>query len=170
MLSKNNMTFLATKNPLTTNRLVDFFEEDMMTKKELKQYRALRKEYEYLGKSIEKLYDRLDNVNMVISKVKSSMSEHPYIETHETIEAPDPETAEAIRKRIIIRLTRSAIVSELIIKIENYILDIEDSEDRQIFDLVFIQGLKLEEVGGIVGMDRSSVGKRISRRLESDGK
>jgi DNA-directed RNA polymerase specialized sigma24 family protein len=51
-------------------------------------------------------------------------------------------------------------------EIERFIAGIPDSLDRQIFELSFLDGKKQCEVGEELGMERSSVSKRINSFLQ----
>ena len=51
-------------------------------------------------------------------------------------------------------------------EIEQFIAEISDSRDRQIFELIYIDGKKQREVAEHVGMERSSVSKKIDAVLQ----
>lgn len=137
-----------------------------MDRKTLKQYLQLKREQQRLEKKIGKLYDRTDDVPVVLGKVKSSMREHPYIETHVTVQMEEPREADTINRLIKINEARKNKVDELLLEIEEYIADIPDSETRQIFEMVFLEGKKQQEVAEEIKMERSTVSKRITSYLE----
>ena len=117
-----------------------------MDRKTLKQYLPLKREQEKLEKKIERLYDRLDDVPEVAGKVNGSMNEHPYIATHMTVQMTEPKEADTINRLIKINEARKNQVDELLLEIEEYIAYIQDSETRQIFEMVFLEGKKHWEV------------------------
>ncbi len=137
-----------------------------MDRKTLKQYLQLKREQQRLEKKIGKLYDRLDDVPEVAGKVNGSMDEHPYIETHMTVQMTEPKESDTINRLIKINEDRKNQVDQLLLEIEEYIADIQNSETRQIFEMVFLEGKKQQEVAEEIKMERSTVSKRITSYLE----
>lgn len=136
-----------------------------MTKKDLNQYKALKKEIERLDKAIENLRDRALGIPTVIGKVQASQQDFPYIEQHISVQMDDPKEADMITRRIQIRQKRRDEANELCLEIEKFIAEISDSVDRQIFEMVYLDGKKQKEVAELMGFERSSIAKRISKYL-----
>ena len=136
-----------------------------MDRKTLKQYLQLKREQEKLEKKIERLYDRLDDVPEVAGKVNGSMNEHPYIETHMTVQMTEPKESDTINRLIKINEARKNQVDELLLEIEEYIADIQDSETRQIFEMVFLEGKKHWEVADALGYSRGRISQKIREYL-----
>lgn len=136
-----------------------------MDRKTLKQYLPLKREQEKLEKKIDDLYGRLDDVPVVLGTVKGSMDVHPYIETHMTVQMTEPKEADTINRLIKINEARKGQVDKLLIEIEEFIADIPDSTNRQIFELTFLQDKKQREISEIVGLERSVISKRITNYL-----
>ncbi len=126
----------------------------------------MKREQEKLEKKIERLYDRLDDVPVVLGTVKGSMDVHPYIETHVTVQMAEPREEDTINRLIKINEARKGHVDKILIEIEEFIADIPDSGTRQIFEMVFLEGRKQQEVADEIGMERSNVSKRITSYLE----
>lgn len=137
-----------------------------MEKKRLMQYKALMREQPKLKKEIDRLYDRLDAVPVVSGKVTKSSDDWPYIEGHMTVEIQEPKIADEIKKQIRIKQRRLNSVEIERTAIEQFIGDIPDSLDRQIFELSFLDGKKQCEVANEIGMERSSISKRINSFLQ----
>lgn len=136
-----------------------------MDRKRLKQYIPLKREQEKLEKKIERLYDRLDDVPEIAGKVNGSMDEHPYIETHMTVQMTEPKESDTINKLIRINESRKNQVDELLLEIEEYIAGIPDSETRQIFEMVFLEGKKHWEVADTFGYSRGRISQKIMEYL-----
>ena len=136
-----------------------------MDRKTLKQYLPLKREQEKLEKKIDDLYGRMEDVPVVAGKVTASMEEHPYIETHVTVQMAEPREADTINRLIKINEARKGHVDKLLIEIEEFIADIPDSTNRQIFELTFLQNKKQREISEIVGLERSVISKRITNYL-----
>ena len=138
-----------------------------MSKVRLKQYLALKREAPKLKKDIDKLYTRLDNVPTVSGKVQKSGDDFPYIEEHLTVEMDEPVVATEIKKQIRIKEKRLEDVEMETTVIDQFIAGIEDSTDRQIFELSFINGMKQQDVADIVKLDRSRISRRIDAELKN---
>lgn len=137
-----------------------------MDKKKLKQYIPLRKEQEMLDEKLNKLSERALDIPTVLGKVKGSSKEFPYIETHMTVAMDEPKREDNIARQRMINEKRKDHVDDLMIEIEEFIADIPDSVTRQIFELVFLEGKTQQDVGDQLGLERSSISKRIDRYLQ----
>jgi RNA polymerase sigma factor (sigma-70 family) len=137
-----------------------------MDRATLKQYLPLKREQERLEKKIDRLYERLDNVPEVMGKVKGSMREHPYIETHVSVRMLEPRENDTVNRLIRINENRKQQVDALLMEIEEYIEAIPDSVTRQIFEMVFLEGKKQREVADELGLERSSISKKITGYLQ----
>lgn len=137
-----------------------------MDKKKLSQLRPLKKELELIDKKLDRLYDRQENVPVVLGKVVGSSKNFPYTEVRTTVQMDEPKEADEIDKQIRIREKRREQVEKLITEIEQFIAEIPDSRDRQIFELIYIDGKKQREVAESMGVERSSVSKKITAVLQ----
>lgn len=133
-----------------------------MDKKTLKQYRALLREQELNNKAIDRLYDRLDNVPVVAGKVVGSSRNFPYTEVRTTVQMDEPVESEEINRRLKIREERQEKIREAVLEIEEFIAGIPDSEIRQVFEMVYIDGMKMSEVADAVHLDKSRISRKIS--------
>lgn len=137
-----------------------------MDKKTLKQYRALLREQELNNKAIDRLYDRLDNVPVVAGKVVGSSRNFPYTEVRTTVQMDEPVESEEINRRLKIREDRKEKIRAAVLEIEEFIAAIPDSADRQIFEMRFLDGKKQWEVADAIGVERSTVSKRVDGILK----
>ena len=138
----------------------------VMTREKLKQYRALKKEIESLNKAIDKLRDRAMDIPEVMGKVTASGHDFPYIEEHITVRMDDPREADMISRRIRIKEKRKEEAYKAAIEIEQFISEIPDSADRQIFEMLYLEGKKQREVADEVGYSRSRVAQKVSQYLK----
>ena len=137
-----------------------------MDKKTLKQYRALLRERELNNKAIDRLYDRLDNVPVVAGKVVGSSRNFPYTEVRTTVQMDEPVESDEINRRLKIREDRREKIRAAVLEIEEFIAAIPDSADRQIFEMCFLDGKKQWEVADAIGVERSTVSKRVDGILK----
>ena len=137
-----------------------------MTKKKLKQYGALKREIELIDTKLDQLYDRQKNIPTVLGKVRGSSPEFPYIEVHTTVQMDEQGEADSVKKLISIKKAPKKQVSAVMIDIEQFIAGSPDSTDRQIFELTYLEKKKQREVAEIVGLEQSSISKRITSYLK----
>lgn len=107
-----------------------------MTKKELKSYLNLQKEIDNLEDTIRRLEREADNVPTVKTKVQSSQKEYPYIETHITVDAPEPARYSKIKSTIVLKERRIDEAMEAMFRIETFIHTIPDARTRAILEAV----------------------------------
>lgn len=137
-----------------------------VTREKLNQYRALKKEIKILDDSIDKLRERALDIPTVIGKVQSSQAEFPYIEQHISVQMDEPNESDVIKRRIRIKEKRKEEANRLILEIEQFISGIPDSTDRQIFELIYLQGKKQREVAEAVGYSRGRIPQKVSQYLK----
>ena len=142
-------------------------ETKKVTKERLKQYRPMRKELLLIDRKLDALYDARANVSTIPGKVKASDTEFPYTEFRVSVPMEDPVRAAKIKQLIAIREKRRAEVVEVLTEVERFIASIPDSEARQAYELVYMDGKTQEEVGEILCLDRSRVSRKISRYLKN---
>lgn len=136
-----------------------------MDRRRLRQYRALKQELESLEGTIEHLSERAAEIPTVKGKVTASGLEWPYIEQHVTVEMADPKEADAIKRRIRIKKIRKTEAECLAAEIEEFIAGIPDSMDRQIFELVYLEGKTMQETGEQLGYTKGRISQKISEVL-----
>lgn len=119
-----------------------------------------------LKKDIDKLYKRLECVPEVSGKVTKSADDYPYIEQHVTVKMAEPKLATEIKQQIRYKELRLDKAERDKTSIEQFISGIEDSTDRQIFELRFLEGKKQYEVGEEVGYSESRVSQIIKSHLK----
>lgn len=137
-----------------------------MDKKKLSQLRSLKKELELIDRKLDRLYERQENVPVVMGKVTGSSKDFPYTEVRTSVLMDEPKEADEIEKQIRIREKRREQVESLITEIEQFIAEIPDSRDRQIFELRYIEELTMKKVGERVGYSKGRVSQIISSYLK----
>lgn len=117
-----------------------------MTKEEFKRYRTLPREIAYYEWKIESLERAAAKVPIVKDKVQSSQKEWPYIQTHETVDAPEPKQYTKIQRNIR-RFKRLLSTAEHDLDVlTGMITRIEDSRTRQIMTARYVEGQKMKEL------------------------
>lgn len=139
-----------------------------MDKSKLNQYRALLREIPKLKRDIDKLYKRLEDVPEVTGKVTKSSDDFPYIEQHITVRMAEPKQAEEIRKQIRYKELRLDKAERDKTEVERFIAGIEDSMDRQIFELLYTGEKRMTQsmIGDIVGYSQGRISQIIDAYLK----
>ena len=137
-----------------------------MDKKKLRQYKALQKEIPDLKKKLDKLYARSLNIPTVLGKVTGSGENFPYIEERITVQMDEPKEAEQLNKQIRINEERLRKAESDKTEIEEFISGINDSMDRQIFEISYIEGKKQREVAKELGYTEGRISQKISQYLK----
>lgn len=137
-----------------------------MDKGTLKQYRALKKEQVLIENKLDKLYKRREKIPVVIGKVVGSSHDYPYTEVRTSVKMDEPKESDTINQMIEINEKREEQANKLILSIETFINSIPDSLTRQIFELVYINGMKLDDVGNMFGYSKSRISQIITDYLK----
>ena len=126
----------------------------------------MRKELLLIDRKLDALYDARANVSTFPGKVKASDKEFPYTEFRVSVPMEDPVQAARIRQLIEIREQRRKQVVEVLAEVERFIASIPDSEARQAYELIYMDGKTQEEVGEILCTSRSNVSKKMNSYLQ----
>ena len=137
-------------------------------KQTLNQYRAILREIPKLKKDISKLEERLEKVPTVAGKVMKSSDSFPYIIEHVKVEMEEPKMATELKTQIRYKELRLNRVERQKTDIEKFIAGIEDSTDRQIFEMMYLgeERMSQSKVGDILGYDQSSISLKINKYLK----
>ena len=136
-----------------------------MTRKELEAYKVNERLIERNMKKIED--EKYKDIPTVYGKVRSSMNEHPYIETHMAVQMEEPvESDKRIHKLQKWEQEVSKARSDNA-KIEEFIESIKDVKIREIFIYRFIDNKPIKEIAGIVGCTNGRVSQLITTYLQN---
>lgn len=137
-----------------------------MDKQKLSQYKPMKRELKMIEKKLDRLYDRRLDIPVVKGKVSASDQAFPYIERHVTVQMDEPKKAEALTKKIKEKENRKEEIRNVIEEIETFIEDMAEGEDKQIFELTYLEGMRQREVAEMIGLEQSSISKRITSYLK----
>ena len=138
-----------------------------MTKKEFKAYSKLPQERDYLICKIERMEKALDAVPIVKTKVQASEKEWPYIETHVTVDAPEPVRYSSLKRDIRRSKLRLETVEKRMDRLTKMIDTIEDSRTRQIITERYIEGRKLMDVAAKFNLTDQHVMRIIGEAIKN---
>lgn len=137
-----------------------------MNREQLNKYKKNKRDIENLDGIIAKLQERLDAVPVVSGKVTKSSDDFPYIEEHVQVRVEEPKTATALKMRICEKEKRKDQLIRENEEVEKYIAAMPDGTVKDIFEMVFLDGMTQKEVGESVGYTQSMVSKVIKDTLK----
>ena len=137
-----------------------------MNREQLSKYKKNKRDIENLYGIIAKLQERLDAVPVVSGKVAKSSDDFPYIEEHVQVRVEEPKAATALKMRICEKEKRKDQLIRENEKVEKYIAAMPDGTAKDIFEMVFLDGMTQKEVGESVGYTQSMVSKVIKDILK----
>lgn len=133
-----------------------------MNREQLNKYKKNKRDIENLDGIIAKLQERLDAVPVVSGKVTKSSDDFPYIEEHVQVRVEKPKAATALKMRIYEKEKRKDQLIRENEKVEKYIAAMPDGTTKDIFEMVFLDGMTQRETAECVGYTQA----RISQILK----
>jgi len=132
----------------------------------LRKYQKNKRELALIDASLDRMSTKLSEVAIVSGKVTKSSDDFPYIEEHISVEMAEPREADRIRKKIAEKEVRRSEVVQEMLEVEEYIERMPDSMDKQIFEMVFLDGMTQEEVGKLTGYTQARVSQIVRSAIE----
>ena len=120
-----------------------------------------KREIALIDAALARLEERLDGVTIVPGKVTKSSDDFPYIEEHVSVEMPEPMEASRIREKMAAKEQRRSEIAQEMRQVEEYIEGMPDGIDKQIFEMVYLDGMTQQEVGESVGYTQGRVSQII---------
>lgn len=132
----------------------------------LKRYKVNKAELASVDQQLKKLQDQLEDVRVVSGKVQKSGDEFPYITEHVPVQVLDPKLADPIRARIRKKKRRKAELVKEMKPVEDFISGMPEGIDREIFEMVYLNGVSQEKAGEIIGYTQARVSQIIKDCLK----
>ena len=133
-----------------------------MDKGMLSRYKPNVKELDLIAYQIDRLNERLENVPEVSGKVTKSSKDFPYIEEHVTVRMKEPKAASAIKDKLREKEKRQEQLLKEITEVREFIEDLPEGIERQIMEMVYIEGKSQAEVADTLGYTRGRISQIIS--------
>lgn len=125
-----------------------------------------RREIALIDAALARLEERLDGVTIVPGKVTKSSDDFPYIEEHVSVEMPEPMDASRIREKIAAKEKRRSEIAREMRQVEDYIEGMPEGIDKQIFEMVYLDGMTQQEAGESVGYTQSRISQILKGGLK----
>ena len=135
-----------------------------VTRKELEAYKVNERLIERNMKKIED--EKYKDIPTVYGKVRSSMNEHPYIETHMAVQMEEPVESDGRIRNLEKWEQEVSKAKSDNTKVEEFIDNIDNVTIKEIFVLRYIEGKKVSEVAKDVGYTHGRVSQIISKLLK----
>ena len=87
-----------------------------MNREKLNRHKQNKRELALIERQLDRLYERLENVETVSGKVTKSGDDFPYIEEHVTVQMAEPKAATAIKDQIRAKEDRQRVTAEEYLK------------------------------------------------------
>lgn len=128
----------------------------------LNRYKTNKKELALLERQLNRLYGRLEEVEEVSGKVSKSSDDWPYIEEHVTVRMAEPKAASKIKDKIRVKESRRQTVQLEVLEVEGFIESLPDGIERQIFEMVYLEGMSQGEAAEMIGYSKGRISQMIS--------
>lgn len=137
-----------------------------MNREQLSKYKKNKRDIENLNGIIAKLQERLDAVPVVSGKVTKSSDDFPYIEEHVQVRVEEPKAATALKMRIYEKEKRKDQLIRENEKVEKYIAAMPDGTAKDIFEMVYLDGMTQNEVAEYLGYTKGRISQIITETVK----
>lgn len=137
-----------------------------MNREKLNRHKKNKRELALIERQLERLQERLESVETVSGKVTKSGDDFPYIEEHVTVQMAEPKAASAINDRIREKEDRRGRLLAEIGEVESFISGLPDGIEKQVFEMVYLEGMSQRDSAEAVGYTQSMVSKIIKGVLK----
>lgn len=140
-----------------------------MNREKLRCHKKNKAELKSVILVLDRLQEKLGYAEaeyIVSGKVKKSSDDFPYIEEHLTVKVPDPKRTEPVQARIREKERRKAELEAEIQEVELFISGLPEGMDKQIFEMVYLDGLSQQKAGEVIGYSKGRISQIISGYLK----
>lgn len=134
-----------------------------MNREKLNRHKQNKREMALIEKQLEKLYDSLEDVPIVIGTVTGSTKGFPYTESHMKVQMKEPNAASAIKDRIREKEARQRKLQTEIEEVENFISSLPDGIEKQVFEMVYLEGMSQRDAAEMVGYTQGRIAQIIKQ-------
>lgn len=127
-----------------------------------KNYKKNKTELASLEKVLDKLKAKREDIPIVAGKVSKSADEFPYIEQRVTVEMREPRASDEVEERIRKKEVRKRELEYQMGVVEKYIADMPEGRDKDVMEMLYLDGMTQNEIGRITGYTQSMISRIIS--------
>ncbi len=138
-----------------------------MDRKRLSRHKSNKRELALLERQLDRLYERLENVETVSGKVTKSGDDFPYIEEHVTVQMAEPKAATAIKDQIREKEDRQRAIQREIAQVEDFIDALPDGIEKRVMEMVYLDGESQYDAADVLEITQGRVSQIIKKICEN---
>lgn len=138
-----------------------------MDRKRLSRHKSNKRELALLERQLDRLYERLENVETVSGKVTKSGDDFPYIEEHVTVQIAEPKAATAIKDQIREKEDRKRAIQREIAQVEDFIDALPDGIEKRVMEMVYLDGESQYDAADVLEITQGRVSQIIKKICEN---
>ena len=132
-----------------------------MNREKLNRHKQNKRELALIERQLDRLYERLENVETVSGKVTKSGDDFPYIEEHVTVQMAEPKAATAIKDQIREKEARQMVLQKEVEQVEDFIDALPDGIEKRVMEMVYLDDMTQRETADAVGYTQARVSQII---------
>ena len=138
-----------------------------MNREKLNRHKQNKRELALIERQLDRLYERLENVETVSGKVTKSGDDFPYIEEHVTVQMAEPKAATAIKDQIREKEDRQRAIQREIAQVEDFIDALPDGIEKRVMEMVCLDGESQYDVADVLEITQGRVSQIIKKICEN---
>ena len=132
-----------------------------MNREKLNRHKQNKRELALIERQLDRLYERLEDVETVSGKVTKSGDDFPYIEEHITVQMAEPKASTAIKDRIRKKEARKEKLLAEIKEVEAFISGCSEGIEKQVLEMVYLEDMSQRDAAEAVGYTQARVSQII---------
>ncbi len=138
-----------------------------MNREKLNRHKQNKRELALIERQLDRLYERLENVETVSGKVTKSGDDFPYIEEHVTVQMAEPKAATAIKDQIREKEDRQRVLQGEIDQVEDFIDALPDGIEKRVMEMVYLDGESQYDAADVLEITQGRVSQIIKKICEN---
>ena len=133
-----------------------------MLKEKFDNYKRNKRAFSIVERAIFRLEEKRSEIPEVSIKVQKSSDDFPYTEGHLTVKASEPKASDKLERRILEKEKRKKQLEADIDAVEEFIGNLPEGMEKDIFEMVYLDGMTQEDVGKSLGYTKGRISQIIS--------
>ncbi len=133
-----------------------------MLKEKFDNYKRNKRAFSIVERAIVRLEEKRSEIPEVSIKVQKSSDDFPYTEGHLTVKASEPKASDKLERRILEKEKRKKQLEADIDAVEEFIGNLPEGMEKDIFEMVYLDGMTQEDVGKSLGYTKGRISQIIS--------
>ena len=133
-----------------------------MLKEKFDNYKRNKRAFSIVERAIFRLEEKRSEIPEVSIKVQKSSDDFPYTEGHLTVKASEPKASDKLERRILEKEKRKKQLEADIDAVEDFIGNLPEGMEKDIFEMVYLDGMTQEDVGKSLGYTKGRISQIIS--------